>query len=74
MIEYAIDYARKQSYESVTLTTFVHVVWNHPFYEKLGFQIIHDADLPLYLKTILDHEVTSGFSRETRCAMCLMIQ
>lgn len=74
LIEYAIDYARKQGFESVTLTTFVHVVWNRPFYEKLGFQIIHDSDLPLYLKTILDHEVTSGFSRETRCAMRLTIQ
>jgi len=74
LIEYAIDYATKQGYESVTLTTFVHVVWNRPFYEKLGFQIIHDSDLPVYLKTILDHEVTSGFSRETRCAMRLMIQ
>ena len=74
LIEYAIDYARKQGYEAVTLTTFIHVAWNRLFYEKLGFQIIHDFDLPLYLKTILDKEVVSGFSRETRCAMRLYIK
>lgn len=74
LMEYAIDYARKQGYESVTLTTFIHVAWNRLFYEKLGFQMINQCDLPIYLQNALDNEVAFGFSRETRCAMRLFIK
>lgn len=74
LIEYAIDYAKQNDFVSLSLTTFAHVVWNRPFYEKLGFQMINQCDLPIYLQNALDNEVAFGFSRGTRCAMRLVIQ
>ena len=74
LIEYAIDYAQQYGFVSVSLTTFVNVAWNRPFYEKLGFQMINQCDLPVYLQNVLNNEVAFGFSRESRCAMRLTIQ
>lgn len=74
LIEYAIDSAKQNGFVSVSLTTFAYVAWNRPFYEKLGFQMIDQCDLPMYLQNALDNEVAFGFSRESRCAMRLVIQ
>lgn len=74
LIEYAIDSAKRNGFVSVSLTTFAYVAWNRPFYEKLGFQMIDQCDLPMYLQNALDNEVSFGFSRESRCAMRLVIK
>jgi N-acetylglutamate synthase-like GNAT family acetyltransferase len=47
------------------------VIWNRPFYEKLGFQKLDDNHLPDYLQKKIQHEVECGFLRESRCAMTL---
>jgi|SRR6185369_14001042 len=43
----------------VTLTTFSHVPWNGPFYERRGFRVVPDSFLP-HLESRLSIERASG--------------
>ncbi|AWL28127.1 GNAT family N-acetyltransferase [Acinetobacter defluvii] len=69
LMTYMIDFAKQQGFQAVTLATFTDVAWNRPFYEKLGFKRFNPQNLKPYLKQKIDHEVTQGFERESRCAM-----
>ena len=69
LIQYAIAFAKQERFKYVTLTTFIDVIWNKPFYEKLGFEIIQNQSLAQYLQDTLDCEVVYGFNRKDRCAM-----
>ena len=69
LIQYAIAFAQQERFKYVTLTTFIEVIWNKPFYEKLGFEIIQNQSLAQYLQDTLDCEVVYGFNRKDRCAM-----
>lgn len=69
LIQYAIAFAQQERFKYVTLTTFIDVIWNKPFYEKLGFEIIQNQSLAQYLQDTLDCEVVYGFNRKDRCAM-----
>lgn len=73
LIEFAIQIAQDQQFLSVTLTTFIDIAWNRPFYEKLGFVILAQSEQPAYLKQALENEVKCGFKAETRCAMQLKL-
>ncbi len=53
------------------LTTFVHVPWNAPLYAKLGFVAMNNADVPLFLKDILEEEKRYGLTGRT--AMRLVV-
>lgn len=70
---HAIDFAKQQGFQAVTLTTFTDVAWNRPFYEKLGFELLNPQNLKPYLKQKIEHEVEQGFARESRCAMCFTL-
>ena len=65
----AIQAARDMGSAAVTLTTFRGVVWNAPFYRRLGFEIL-DAPPPR-LSAILAAEADRGFT--DRCAMRLTL-
>jgi GNAT superfamily N-acetyltransferase len=67
----AIDWARGQSLEAVTLTTFRHIPWNGPFYASMGFAELSAPGLPERLADILAEEASRGF--ENRCAMRLSL-
>lgn len=56
---------------SVTLTTFVTVPWNAPFYARQGFSVVPPSAQDARLRAILAHEVAQGFAAESRCAMRL---
>ena len=73
LIEYVIATAQGEGCDAVTLTTFHDVIWNRPFYEKLGVEKINALEMPLYLEHKLEHEVAYGFSRNSRCAMRLAL-
>jgi GNAT superfamily N-acetyltransferase len=64
-----IESARKRGCSNVTLTTFRSVVWNAPFYRRLGFEIIEEP--PPRLSAILSAETTRGLA--DRCAMRLWL-
>ena len=53
------------------LTTFIHVPWNAPFYEKLGFVVLKNEETPLFLKDILEEEKRNGLTNRT--AMYLVV-
>lgn len=38
LVDAVCDWARRQGYEAVTLTTFRDVPWNAPFYARMGFR------------------------------------
>jgi GNAT superfamily N-acetyltransferase len=42
LVEAVCEWARSQSYEAVTLTTFRDVPWNGPFYARMGFAVLDE--------------------------------
>ena len=46
--------------DAVYLTTFSHIKWNAPFYEKHGFRILEPPEQPLFLQGILQQERANG--------------
>jgi GNAT superfamily N-acetyltransferase len=65
----AIQGARDRGNAAVTLTTFRGVIWNAPFYRRLGFEILEEP--PQHLSAILAVEADRGFT--DRCAMRLAL-
>ena len=56
---------------AVTLTTFAEVPWNAPYYERLGFVRLEDAELDEPLRNRLHEEAARGLALEDRVAMRL---
>ncbi|MDH4560186.1 GNAT family N-acetyltransferase [Pseudomonas sp. BN411] len=56
----AIDHGRDAGYAALTLTTFSHVPWNRPFYERLGFRALAPEECGERLQHILAAESRSG--------------
>jgi ribosomal protein S18 acetylase RimI-like enzyme len=54
---------------AITLTTFADVVWNAPYYERIGFRRLTPGELGPDLHAILTREAESGLPG--RCAMRL---
>ncbi|MEB2519211.1 GNAT family N-acetyltransferase [Pseudomonas sp. YuFO20] len=69
LVETAMDHARSNHLRCVTLTTFTHVPWNAPFYQRLGFLDNAGATLDERLADILAQEYAHGFEPGMRCAM-----
>lgn len=63
--------ARAQGVRGVTLTTFLAVPWNAPFYARAGFCIIPPKALNTRLASLLEQEAQAGFAPGTRGAMRL---
>lgn len=73
LIEHAIAQARLKALSAVSLTTFIDVPWNAPFYARLGFRIQEADVMSERLKNILNTEKTHGLPVQRRCAMLLDI-
>lgn len=70
LMEHAETHARSRGLLEMTLTTYRHVIWNAPFYESLGFQILAEKDLGERLANVLANERALGLpAPEKRCAM-----
>ncbi|MFF4604931.1 GNAT family N-acetyltransferase [Streptomyces sp. NPDC001339] len=54
---------------ALTLTTFAEVPWNAPYYTRLGFRTLTDAELGPGLRAIRAHEADLGLDRWPRVAM-----
>jgi N-acetylglutamate synthase-like GNAT family acetyltransferase len=55
---------------AVYLTTFCDVAFNGPYYRKLGYEVVDDADLPDVLKPVMDAERRRWIEPDRRrCAM-----
>ncbi|WP_219097392.1 GNAT family N-acetyltransferase [Pseudomonas sp. UMAB-40] len=65
----AIECARGQKLQGLTLTTFRDVPWNEAFYQRMGFETLGAAQLSPRLKAVLNNELANGLPSERRCAM-----
>jgi GNAT superfamily N-acetyltransferase len=74
LIEQAAAWARCQDLDSLTLTTYVDVPWNGPYYERLGFRYLTPDELTPRLRAIRDHERASGLDTWPRAGMRLSLQ
>lgn len=50
-------------YAELYLTTFSDIKWNALFYEKLGFRILKDDEMPDVIMNILHDEHECGLSK-----------
>ncbi|WP_328863200.1 GNAT family N-acetyltransferase [Streptomyces sp. NBC_00306] len=69
LIEHAGAWATAQGAPALTLTTFTEVVWNGPYYEKLGFRLVPEAVLTPGLREIRAAEAAHGLDRWPRACM-----
>ena len=69
LVETVCHWAASAGYDSVTLTTFRDVPWNMPFYARLGFRVVPDAELSAGLRAIVDDETRRGLDPSRRVAM-----
>lgn len=71
LVQAVAGWARASGTRRLTLTTFVHLAWNAPFYEGLGFRRIPAAELTPALSAILRREAEEGLDPSRRVAMGL---
>ncbi|WP_051870026.1 GNAT family N-acetyltransferase, partial [Streptomyces resistomycificus] len=71
LLAYAADRAREEGLAGLTLTTFTQVPWNAPYYARLGFRVLEEAELTPGLRKIRAHERELGLDRWPRVCMRL---
>lgn len=69
LLAHAADHAREEGLTGLTLTTFTEVPWNAPYYARLGFRILDEAELTPGLRGIRAHEAARGLDRWPRVCM-----
>jgi GNAT superfamily N-acetyltransferase len=69
LIEYLADWALARDITAITLTTFVEVPWNGPYYRRCGFRPLADAGLGAELRAIRAEETALGLDEWPRTAM-----
>ncbi|MEJ2860372.1 GNAT family N-acetyltransferase [Actinomycetospora flava] len=69
LVEHLVERARAAGRTAVTLTTFVDVPWNGPYYARLGFRPLAEDELGPGLRAIRRTEAARGLDRWPRTAM-----
>ncbi|MCX3287646.1 GNAT family N-acetyltransferase [Streptomyces sp. NEAU-H22] len=69
LLAHAADRAREEGLTALTLTTFTEVPWNAPYYARLGFRPLREADLTPGLRAIRATEAGHGLDRWPRVCM-----
>lgn len=69
LIDAVEDWARGRRLSALTLTTFTEVPWNGPYYSRLGFEPVADAELTPGLRGIRDEERANGIDVGPRTVM-----
>ncbi|MFN0109759.1 MAG: GNAT family N-acetyltransferase [Blastocatellia bacterium] len=73
LIQAVCDWASAGGIQAMTLTTFLDIPWNAPFYQKLGFRVLEPAEWTLGLKQVVEDEENHGLARELRAVMRIEI-
>jgi GNAT superfamily N-acetyltransferase len=73
LIARAAEWAREHSFTALTLTTYVKVPWNAPYYERLGFRYMSDQEETPELRALRDHEREVGLDAWPRACMSLSL-
>jgi GNAT superfamily N-acetyltransferase len=69
LIERAARWGRERGAPALTLTTFAEVAWNAPYYERLGFRRLDDAELAPGMRRVRAEEAEQGLERWPRVSM-----
>lgn len=69
LIARAAQWAQCREMGGLTLTCFVHVPWNAPYYERLGFRVLNAEHLTNGMRSIRRDEAAHGLDRWPRVAM-----
>jgi GNAT superfamily N-acetyltransferase len=69
LVQAVCTWALDAGYHAVTLTTFRDVVFNMPFYGRLGFAPIEERDLTPALLVVIADETRRGLDPTRRVAM-----
>ncbi len=70
MVEHVEEWGRAAGRPATTLTTFRDVPWNGPYYLRLGYRILAEAEIGPELARTMAHEATlPGIGAALRCAM-----
>lgn len=62
LIAHGLARIRQMGFDEAYLTTFAHVLWNAPFYRKIGFEIMEERAIPDPIAEILHEERAYGLS------------
>ncbi|MGD1878530.1 MAG: GNAT family N-acetyltransferase [Kiloniellaceae bacterium] len=63
MIKAVAAWAAEQGYRSLSLTTFRDVPWNRPYYLRLGFSVVEEAEAGPELRAIRAGERKRGLDK-----------
>jgi GNAT superfamily N-acetyltransferase len=69
LIETLAEWARERGLAALTLTTFSAVPWNAPYYERLRFHVLEEAEIGAGLREIRRAEAARGLDAWPRVAM-----
>ncbi|MFI2615015.1 GNAT family N-acetyltransferase [Streptomyces sp. NPDC018584] len=69
LIDHLADRALARGGTALTLTTFADVPWNAPYYARIGFRPLTEAELTPPLRKIRAHEAELGLDRWPRLCM-----
>jgi ribosomal protein S18 acetylase RimI-like enzyme len=69
LLDTAATWAEQHGLAALTLTTYLDVPWNSPYYQRLGFQIMAEDQIGDGLRRIREHEQARGLARWPRVAM-----
>ncbi|MEV6166395.1 GNAT family N-acetyltransferase [Streptomyces sp. NPDC052052] len=69
LIGHLAGWAHERGLGALTLTTFSHVPWNAPYYTRLGFRTLDEAELTDGLRKIRANEAEHGLDRWPRVCM-----
>ena len=69
LVEAVCAWASARGAKAVTLSTFLDVPWNAPYYERLGFVVLAEDELTPGLLALRDHEIIGGLDVARRAFM-----
>lgn len=69
LVEHLAGWARERGAPALTLTTYAEVAWNAPYYERLGFRRLDDAEISPGLRRIREAEAAHGLDQWPRVVM-----
>jgi GNAT superfamily N-acetyltransferase len=73
LIERAASWARDDGLGFLTLTTYVDVPWNGPYYERIGFRYLTAEEESVGLRAIRERERAAGLDAWPRACMRLSL-
>lgn len=74
MLEAICQWAADAGYRQLTLTTFLNVPWNAPYYERLGFEVLAEAELSEALAAVRREEDAAGLPARDRVCMRRLLE